>query len=314
MSQLSTRAGLALTVLTVVGLLGSSWISPASAQVETVTARVVVQAISADVLELCVDLGEPPERLCPRQRRFPHAAAPLGSWLRSERVYIGPESSIRIRARRIQTNRIEFNLELETGDERRLLQPDRRYLTPSRLAVGRWAVSSPIDLVLLTPSVALPAVPGQGVPDNAPALELGKRATNFSLPNLRNERQLVEFTNFRSRTRNAVTVIIFWSSWSPNDAETLQALNQIQREQDNVRVLGINVYEDPEPALALLDELGIEFVNVRDATGGVAAHYRIGGLPELYFVDEGGVYRETIQGAAPTESIQAAIDRAAVAP
>ncbi len=314
MAQRSVSVGIMAATLAVACLLWSGSSGPVSAQVEIVTARIVVQAVSPDTLELCLDLGEPPERLCPQQRRFPHATAPTNRWLRSEQIYIAPDHTIRIRARRIQQDRIEFDLLFESADETTRLQPARRYLAPSSLAVGRWARSSPVDLVLLAPAAPIPAIPGQGVPDAAPALELGRLATNFSLPNLSDQGQSIELADFRLDTPRAVTVIIFWSSWSPNDAETLRTLNQFQRTDDNVRVLGVNVYDDPDAARALIAELGLDFVNVRDASGGVAAHYRVGGLPELYFIDARGVYREIVQGAAPAKLIEAAISRTAAAP
>ncbi len=313
MTQLSLRAGLAAIALALACLLWSGTHSPASAQVETVTARIAVRAASPQVLELCLDLGEPAERLCPEQRRFAHAGVPLQRWYQSERVWIDAQSAARIRVRRIREDRIEFALLLETAGERELLTPAQRYLTPSRLRTGRWVRSSPVELVLLAPAAPIPAIPGAGVPEGAPALELGRRATNFSLPSLDDETELIEFADYYLRTPNAVTVIIFWSSWSPNDSITLTALNQIQSEQNNVRVLGVNIYDQPGDARALANWLELEFTNVRDATGGVAAHYLIGGLPELYFVDARGIYRALVQGAAPTEMIQAAIDQTAAA-
>lgn len=313
MMRNSVRAGALAAALAALCLLWSGWSAPASAQTEVVTARIVVQAVSSDVLELCLDLDEPAERLCPLQRRFPHSVAPLERWFRSEQIEISPGNTVHIRARLIREDRIEFGLLLETPGVRSLLQPDQRFLTPSRLSVNRWARSSPVVLALPAPAEPVAVIPGQGVPDGAPILELGHLATNFSLPDLREEGQLIEFNDYRTRMPNGVTVLVFWSSWSPNDADTLAALNQIQREQDNVRVLGINITDEAADALALAEQLGLEFTNVRDATGGVAIHYRVGGLPELYFIDARGIYREIIQGAAPTDMIQAAINRTAAA-
>ena len=314
MMRNSIRAGALAAALAAVCLLWSGWNPPALAQTEVVTARIVVQATSPDRLDLCIDLADPEERLCPQQRRFPHTTVPLQRWFQSEQIQVAPGSTVRIRVRRIREDRIEFGLLLETPRERALLHPEQRFLSPSRLPVARWARSSPVLLTLPTPAEPIAVIPGQGVPPGAPILELGYLATNFSLPDLRDQEQLIELSDYRTRTPNGVTVLVFWSSWSPNDAETLQALDQIQREQDNLRVLGINIADEAEDALALIDELGLEFTNVTDATGGVAVHYRVGGLPELYFIDARGIYRETIHGAAPPEIIKDAINRTAAAP
>ena len=314
MIRTGIRTGVIAAALAAICLLWSGWDTPASAQTEIVTARIVVQAVSPEALDLCLDLGDPAERLCPWQRRFPHSTVPHDRWFQSEQMQIAAGSTVRIRVRRIQDDRIEFGLLLETPRERSLLHPDQRFLTPSRLPVNRWARSSPVLLTLPAPAEPIVVIPGQGVPAGAPALELGYLATNFSLPDLREEAQLIEFNDYRTRVPNGVTVLVFWSSWSPNDAAALQALDQIQREQENVRVLGINIADEAADALALVDELGLEFTNVRDTTGGVAIHYRVGGLPELYFIDARGIYRETVQGAAPIEMIEDAIKRTAAAP
>ena len=95
------------------------------------------------------------DRLRPTRRFFP-ASARAGRWLQSSPVTLAvaaaPEDfsedvSVRIVARRLDDDRVEFGLQQRAGDGTwdEPLLPARRFF-PADTAVGRWLVSSPQDL------------------------------------------------------------------------------------------------------------------------------------------------------------------------
>lgn len=72
------------------------------------------------------------------ERRYLPANAPVGRWLRSDRILVGWGVTGRIEARRLSDGRTE--LSFSTWDDYRLL-PEERYLPPDA-PIGRWLRSS----------------------------------------------------------------------------------------------------------------------------------------------------------------------------
>ena len=298
----ASRILAALTLLAFIGL-----IVPAAASAQdggdTLSARIAALRSDNETIRFCVELSDgQTERVCPQRSRLRFTDAPDGTWLQSEWFVIAPETSLRIRARRVG-ERLEFGLQFNADGAVQTLLPRLRFLTWERAPIGRWLRSSTVAL-------RLPAAPhwelsGTGVAPGANRLELNQPAPEFRLQTLGADRRLAPLSELRSP--GAPTVIVFWASWAPYALDTLALLEQLAS-QRALTLIAINVYETPREAQAALsDHPGARAHHLHDDAAAVASHYRVDGLPEMFLLDERGVYRAVIRGAAPLEEILAAL-------
>ena len=300
LAALAVLAAITLIALTALG----DW-PDASAQPDdrSLTTQVAARRGTDGTIEFCVDLGAARERVCPQRRRLTFANAPDGTWLTSEWFFIAPETSLRIRARRLG-ERLEFGLQLNADGTRETLLPRRRFLTWQRTPIGQWQRSSTVAL-------RLPAPPhwelnGGGVALWAARLTLDRPAPEFRLPSFNDRGRLVALSELRAPGR--ATIIAFWASWAPYAEETLSTLESLAS-QRRLTLIAINVYETPREAeAALRDRPATATIHLHDASGDVARHYRVDGLPEIFLLDANGIYRAVIRGAAPLDEITAALD------
>ncbi len=109
-----------------------------------------------------------------------------------------------------------------------------------------------------------------------------------------------------------VVVMNFWASWCPPCRTEHRALTATSaRYADRgVRFLGVVHQDDPDSAMAFLDEMGwgenYDYV-IGDGSG-AAIEYGIYGLPETFVIDARGVIAAKITGVVTTESLAAAIE------
>ena len=114
-----------------------------------IAARRVRQGRFEFALQVRLAEGEWQDRILPR-RRFLPAVSDAGRWLNSNAFNVGEgneERTIRITARRVSGGRVEFAIQLRSGDGGwgdRLL-PTQRFLRGITSPVGRWFVSTPLD-------------------------------------------------------------------------------------------------------------------------------------------------------------------------
>ena len=110
-------------------------------------------------------------------------------------------------------------------------------------------------------------------------------AQDFELP-LLDAPESVRLSEFRGD----VVYLSFWASWCVPCREEMPHLQSLWREHQDqgFQVIGINVDEDPEAALAFAREHGIEFPLVRDADRAVSKQYRVAGYPSHFIVGRDG--------------------------
>ena len=144
-------------------------------------------------------------------------------------------------------------------------------------------------------------------PDALPSARAGEQAPPVALTQLGNA---APFTDETLRAPG-VKLVNYWASWcAPCRAEhpNLETLAE-----EGVPIYGINYKDDPEKALAFLDELGDPYVGLgADESGRTALDCGLYGVPETYVVDGEG--RIVLRFAGPiTEQILESRIRPAIA-
>lgn len=301
----SSVLGIALIALAaIVGALMSA--DSAQAQSPSLQVNMAIWISAEGHAELCVELRDSragQTRQCPDRRRFTFARAPEGRWLRSAALHIAPEVSIYARARR-SGNLLHYGLGVTIEGETRALSSRTWRLDWNAATPDRWVTSPALTLHLpVAPHPELWPV-HSGISAGAHRLEVGESAPGFLLPALGGPSDtLVSLDGARS-SRERLTLIVFWSSWAPFVGETLDVLSDLAARHDSILVIGVNVYEvDDDAGEAFARNHGTDLLQLVDTTGEVAQHYRVDGLPELFVIDEYGIYRGVIRGAAPLTQI-----------
>jgi thiol-disulfide isomerase/thioredoxin len=129
-------------------------------------------------------------------------------------------------------------------------------------------------------------------------LQTGVPPPGFSLVNLR--RQEVAFP---AQTTGQIVAIRFWADWCPfceSEMSQLEPVYQKYREQ-GLRILAINVRQDPETAQRFVGRLGISYETLLDLDGKVARSYGVLGLPTTYFVARDGTLKGKVIGESTPE-------------
>ena len=152
-------------------------------EVSEVDVRIVARRLEDDRVEFGVQQrgadGSWGERLLPSRRFFP-VGVDVGRWLSSSRLVLsagsmafddpGEEVDVRIVARRLEDDRVEFGVQQRGADGswgERLL-PSRRFF-PVGVDVGRWLSSSPLSLGAAAPGSGTIETPQDSGPRAAAA-------------------------------------------------------------------------------------------------------------------------------------------------
>ena len=119
----------------------------------------------------------------------------------------------------------------------------------------------------------------------AQAVSEGEIAPGFSLPTLGDgpERSLAE-------SHGKVRYLDFWASWCAPCRVSIPAMVDLQTELGgkDFEVLAINVDKQPEDALRFLGRYPVNYVNLSDPQGVVAAAYALPGMPTSFVIDRDG--------------------------
>jgi cytochrome c biogenesis protein CcmG/thiol:disulfide interchange protein DsbE len=74
---------------------------------------------------------------------------------------------------------------------------------------------------------------------------------------------------------------------------------------DNLTVVGILMYDSPDPARAFITELGATWATVDDPDGAIRRTYRVLARPQSYFIDADGVLRAIQVGEISSDRFEA---------
>ena len=124
---------------------------------------------------------------------------------------------------------------------------------------------------------------------NLEATAVGKKFQNFELNNIDGGTVLLSDEVFS----NKYTLVLFWASWERGARDMLQAMSaHYGKHRDNgLQIVGVSLDGSVGECKALVDELGIGWVQLCNPDGGsaeVAAAYGITGLPAAVLVNNRG--------------------------
>lgn len=103
--------------------------------------------------------------------------------------------------------------------------------------------------------------------------------------------------------RGHAVAIRFWADWCPFcESEMTQLEPVYHRYKDKgLRILAVNVRQDPDTAERFVRRLGISYETLLDSDGAAARSYGVIGLPTTFFVDREGRLRTKVLGESTPE-------------
>ena len=121
------------------------------------------------------------------------------------------------------------------------------------------------------------------------ATAVGKKFQNFELDNVRGGKVLLSDEVFS----NKYTLVLFWGAWQDGAKEQLAVLSKAydKYRSKGVQIVGVSLDGSVEECCAVVDELGIEWIQLCNPSGGsaeVAAAYGITVLPSAVLVNNRG--------------------------
>lgn len=135
-----------------------------------------------------------------------------------------------------------------------------------------------------------------------PEIAVGKEAPNFTLKNL--EGKEVSLEDYRGK----IVLVNFWATWCVYCDIEMPDLNKLDKDNDDLVVLAVNVREDKETVEKYIKEGGYDFEVVLDENGSIARTYLVGGYPASYFIDEDGILLGSVPGMMTYEQMNKALE------
>lgn len=98
-----------------------------------------------------------------------------------------------------------------------------------------------------------------------------------------------------------VVLVDFWASWCAPCAHAFRHLDGLQGDYRDAGflVIGVNVDEEPEEALAFLERHPVDFAVGADRGGVCPRAFDVQGMPSSYLVDRDGIVRSVNRGFRP---------------
>ena len=123
----------------------------------------------------------------------------------------------------------------------------------------------------------------------------GQMAPDFALKSSTGE-------NLRlSEYRGDVVMINFWATWCGPCRQEMPLLDELYTRYQRVgfNLLGVNIDDDSNRAMAMVQELGVNFPVLFDDRKEVSKLYDVGAMPVTVIVDRAGQVRYVHQGYKP---------------
>lgn len=134
-------------------------------------------------------------------------------------------------------------------------------------------------------------------------IEIGKKLPDFQLENLEGER--VRLRDLEDK----IVLINFWATWCPYCVEEMPDLQRLKEENDDLKIIAVNVNETKEEAQTYIEEGGYDFEVLLDPEGEVAMQYQAFNLPISYFVDKDGIFLGNHPGMMTYEQMDGVLEQ-----
>ena len=121
--------------------------------------------------------------------------------------------------------------------------------------------------------------------DRLPSTLIGKPVPEFALPPIEGRQDGLSSADLRGE----VSIVNFWASWCAPCRIEMPLLVELAA-TGTVPIHGINYKDDPERALAFLEEVGDPYTRIgAEQSGRVAIDWGVYGAPETFLVDARGI-------------------------
>ena len=132
-----------------------------------------------------------------------------------------------------------------------------------------------------------------GCGESTPQLQTGAPPPEFRLATVAGGE-----VAFPAQTAGQIVAIRFWADWCPFCESEMTQLEPVYRKygQQGLRILAVNVRQDPDTARRFVARLGISYETLLDSDGRVARTYGVLGLPTTFFVDRDGRLKGKVVG------------------
>ena len=123
----------------------------------------------------------------------------------------------------------------------------------------------------------------------------GQTAPDFALKSSTGENMRL------SEYRGDVVMINFWATWCGPCRQEMPLLDDLYQRYSRVgfNLLGVNIDDDSRRAMQMIEELGVNFPVLFDASKQVSEMYDVDAMPVTVIVDREGTVRYVHQGYKP---------------
>ena len=121
-------------------------------------------------------------------------------------------------------------------------------------------------------------------------LAIGKLAPNFTLKNL--EGKEVSLSDYKGK----IVILNFWATWCKFCDIEMPDLNDLDKDNDDVVVLAVDVMEEHDKVKKYIDKGGYEFEVVLDSKGDISRNYLVSAYPTTYAINKEGILMGGVPG------------------
>ncbi|MGM0445352.1 MAG: TlpA family protein disulfide reductase [Bacillota bacterium] len=128
--------------------------------------------------------------------------------------------------------------------------------------------------------------------------ETGLMAPDFTLENLSGKE--ISLSDFRGQK----VFLNFWASWCPPCKEEMPDIQKLYKENDDIKVLTVNVQESKDTAFDYMITNNYSFTTLLDTDGSIGSRYLVRGIPTTVIIDEDGIILSRQSGALSYETME----------